>query len=132
MYTPGTIIDLTKNDDIKYGLVLESNETFVKYLELSPFMNRDTNKQGVYTLIGDRFLLSYDKFSTLYVQLGVICIADGEFRIVGKMKDKRSFEDVLNYFENYRSYEAQMRENNNNQKLENFTNNDISILSKHL
>ena len=83
MYTPGMIIKLS---DERYGVVLESQETMVKYIELSNDLVNVKSNMAIYPLSSDLFDLSTDnKPDVMYAHLDVICIADGMFKVIGKI-----------------------------------------------
>lgn len=108
MYTPGMIIKLS---DERYGVVLDSQETIVKYLELSNDLVNVKSNAAIYPLSSDSFYLSTDnKSNVMYAHLDVICVADGTFKVVGRINSNESMIELISYLNGYRNYAKMVKE----------------------
>ena len=110
MYTSGSIIDLSKEDKQRFGLVLDSTDTCVKYLDITTEIEDEDKQKGIYVLIKDSFALDRPIQDSLYLHLDVIHIADGEFKLCGRLNSNKDFIDVMSYFNGYKTYVNMLRE----------------------
>ena len=110
MFTPGIIVDLSKDDENKFGLVIDSVDTCIKYLEISTDSENINPNSGIYNLLSDRVSFDRKIDSSLYLHLDVIHIADGEFKICGKMKSNQDFVEVMSYLNGYKNYSKMIGE----------------------
>lgn len=109
MYTPGTIIKLGLENE-RLGVVLESSESMVKYLELSKDLTNVKSNMSVYPLTSDSYDMSIEKPDVMYVHLDVICIADGEFKVVGRFSSNETYIELLTYLNGYRNYAKMIKD----------------------
>ena len=103
MYTPGTIIELSNN---RFGLVMDSVETCVKYLDITTDLGNINPNSGIYNLLNNKVAFDRKIEGSLYLLLDVIHVADGEFPICGKMNSNQDFIEVMTYLNGYRKYAA--------------------------
>ena len=114
MYTPGMLINMS---DSKYGLVLETKDTYIKYLSVTPDLKGVNSNLGIYPLTKDSFHLGNVTPEVVYIHLDTICIADGEFDIVGGLNNNKELINVLSTLNGFRNYTEKLKE----------TSNDITI-----
>ena len=111
MYTPGMIINMSDN---KYGLVLETKDSYVKYLTVTPDLVGVKSNMGIYPLTSDNFHLGNSTPEIVYIHLDTICIADGEFDVIGGLNSNRELIEVLSSLNGFRNYTSKMEEVSNN------------------
>jgi hypothetical protein len=103
MFTPGTIIELSNN---RFGLVIDSVDTCVKYLDITSDLGDIDPNSGIYNLLNNKVSFDRKIEGSLYLMLDVIHVADGEFPICGKMNTNQDFIEVMTYLNGYRNYSA--------------------------
>jgi hypothetical protein len=110
MYTPGMIIKIGTESE-KLGVVLESSGTMVKYLGLTSDMDNNKSNTAIYPLTRDVFEMSLDnKPDVIYAHLDVICIAEGEFKICGRINSNQTFVELMSYLNGYKNYSKMIKE----------------------
>lgn len=110
MYTPGMIINMSDN---KYGLILETKDSYVKYLALSSDLKGSKSNIGIYPLTKEFYHLGNTTPDVMYIHLDTICIADGEFEIVGGLNSNKELVNVLSTLNGFRNYTEKMKETSN-------------------
>ena len=111
MYTPGDIINLSNKNEIRFGLVIYSDNCFIKYLVITPRLN-NSPKTGIYDLKNEKVLLD-DKINfKLDVHLDVIHIAEGTFKKCGKLKSSKELIEIMSYVNGYRDYSKLVNDKN--------------------
>ena len=110
MYTPGMIINMSDN---KYGLVLETKDSYVKYLAVTPDLVGVKSNLGIYPLTREYYHLGNNTPEVVYIHLDTICIADGEFDIIGGLNSSKELIDVLAILNGFRNYASSLQQTSN-------------------
>lgn len=125
MYVPGMLIDVSRDINHKYGLVIECNEGCVKYLDVT----KDKPAKGNFLLKKGKYKINGESKTPLYVHLAVIHISDCEYNIVGNLNTNKELIEIFSYLNGYREYAQFVNENIGQESL-NFPNPNNDILPR--
>jgi hypothetical protein len=111
MYTPGDIIDLSTNTEIKLGLVIYADVNFIKYLTITPDVGIKKPNSGIYHLRTEKVLLDKKPNVKLDVHIDVTHITEGTFKKCGKLKNNKELIEIMSYVNGYKDYSKLVNNN---------------------